>query len=190
MRSENDVPKIGQTLPRADASGKVKGEERFAADYYGQNFLWAGVKRAGIPHGRLKGIDTEKAKGLPGVVAVLTHKDIRGSNRQGVVRKDQPVLVDEEVRHCGDAVALVLAEEKAHLHMALDLIRIEIESLPGVFDPERALDEGSPIIHGDNPKGHTLLAGTLKTGSGEAALEECDAVVEASFELPWQEHAY
>ena len=181
---------MGQTLPRADACGKVKGEERFAADTYGQDFLWAGVKRAGIPHGRLKGIDTEKAKGLPGVVAVLTHKDVRGSNRQGVVRKDQPVLVDEEVRHCGDAVALVLAEEKAHLHMALDLIRIEIESLPGVFDPERALDEGSPIIHGDNPKGNTLLAGALKTGSGEAALEECDAVVEASFELPWQEHAY
>src|SRR5512139_3478833 len=120
MRSENDVPKIGQTLPRADAFGKVKGEERFAADYYGQNFLWAGVKRAGIPHGWLRGIDTEKAEELPGVLAVLTHKDIRGANRQGVVRKDQPVLVDEKVRHRGDAVALVLAEEKTDLQKALD----------------------------------------------------------------------
>lgn len=190
MRSENDTNKIGRSLPRADAFGKVKGEERFAADYYGQNFLWAGVKRAGIPHGRLKGVDTEKAKGLPGTAAVLTHKDIRGSNRQGVVRKDQPVLVDEEVRHRGDAVALVLAEDKTDLQKALDLIRMEIEALPEVFDPERALDEGSPIIHRDNPRGNTLLAGDLKTGSGEAALDECAAVVEATFELPWQEHAY
>ena len=63
----------------------------------------------------MKGIDTDQAAQVPGVVRILTHKDISGSNRQGVIRRDQPVLVDDKVRHCGDAVALVIAETKTSL---------------------------------------------------------------------------
>ena len=70
----------------------------------------------------------------PGVIRVLTHKDITGSNRQGVIRKDQPVLVNDKVRHCGDAIALVLAEDKESLKQAIDLIKFDFEPLPAVLD--------------------------------------------------------
>lgn len=181
---------IGTSAPRADAYTKVVGTERFAADYYGDHLLWAGVKRAGIPHARLKGIDTGEAESVPGVVRVLTHRDVKGTNRQGVIRKDQPVLVDDKVRHCGDAIAMVLAEDKNALTQALELITIDLEPLPAVVDAQDALIEGAPLVHEDNPGGNLLIGGDLVMGAGEAAAQECDVMVEACFHTPWQEHAY
>ena len=93
------IPGIGNATPRADAAAKVTGAEKYAADYYGEDLLWAGVKRAGIPHGLIREVRTAAAKELPGVVAVLTGKDVPGTNRQGIVHKDQPVLADTKVRH-------------------------------------------------------------------------------------------
>ena len=136
----NRTLSIGAPVPRIDAYEKVTGKTRFAADYYSENMLWAGVKRAGIPHARLNGIDVSLAEKHPGVIRVLTHKDITGSNRQGVIRKDQPVLVNDKVRHCGDAMALVLAEDKESLRQAIDLIKFNFEPLPAVLDVEKALE--------------------------------------------------
>jgi len=181
---------IGTSAPRADAYAKVTGTERFAADYYGFDLLWAGVKRAGVPHARLKSIDTSHAEQAPGVVCVLTHRHINGANRQGVIRKDQPVLVDNKVRHCGDAVALVVAEDKKSLAQALELITFDLEPLPAVTDPEAALVAGSVLVHEDHPGGNVLLAGDQSTGIGEAAADECDVLVEGCFRTPRQEHAY
>lgn len=181
---------IGAAAPRADAYTKVTGEERFAADYYGFDLLWAGVKRAGVPHARLQSIVTERAEQVPGVVRVLTHRDVNGTNRQGVIRKDQPVLVDDKVRHCGDAVAVVVAENKTALARALELIKINLEPLPAIVDPEEALLEGAALIHEDNPGGNVLLAGDLTIGAGESAAEDCDVLIEARFRTPRQEHAY
>lgn len=188
--SRGGTPGIGASLPRSDASDKVTGRLKYAADFYAKDMVWAGVKRAGLPHGRLRGIDAARARALPGVLCVLTHEDVAGTNRQGVVRKDQPVLVDHKVRHCGDPVALVLAESKEILAEAVRLIRIDFEPLPGLFDPEAALAESAPLVHEDNPDGNVLLKGHLKTGSASEAEKDCDIIVEAGFETQRQEHAY
>ncbi|OGP92799.1 MAG: carbon monoxide dehydrogenase [Deltaproteobacteria bacterium RBG_16_54_18] len=190
MTVQKNILKVGKAIHRIDARSKVRGAEKYASDYYGQNLVWAGVKRAGIPHARIKNIIIEKTKNLTGVISVLTYRDIHGSNRQGVIRRDQPVLADDKVRHCGDAVALVLAEDQAVLKEALDLIAIDYEPLPGIFSIGKALEQGAPLIHEEHPGGNVLLKGDLKTGRGEAALEECDVVVEGYFTVPYQEHAY
>lgn len=181
---------IGSSVPRVDAFDKVTGRQIFAADYYSPDMLWAGVKRAGIPHGRVEYLHVERAASLAGVHAILTHEDVRGSNRQGVVRKDQPVLCNDKVRHCGDAVALVLAESKEVLRQALDLVGVGLEPLPAVFDAEQAMKEGAPLVHEDHEAGNILLEGHLKTGAGEDARDECDILIEACFKTPRQEHAY
>lgn len=187
---DGGVPRIGLSLPRADALEKVTGRLQYAADFYSKEMVWAGVKRAGLPHGLLKRIDADRAREMPGVLCILTHKDVPGTNRQGVVRKDQPVLVDDKVRHCGDAVALVLAENREILAKALDLIRVDCEVLPGVFDAQGALKEGAPLVHEDNPDGNVLLKGHLTTGSPSDAAGQCDLIVEERFETSRQEHAY
>ncbi len=181
---------IGTSVPRADAHDKVTGREKYAADFYGEGFLWAGVKRAGVPHAVLGEIRTDTAKKVPGVVAVLTHSDVPGTNRQGVVQKDQAVLVHTKLRHCGDAVALVVAQSREALREALDLVTFDVDPLPGVFDAEKALEEGAPLVHEDRQEGNVLLSGRHLTGQGAAAMAECDVTAEACFETPRQEHAY
>ena len=184
------VPEVGTSFPRADAWAKVTGAEKYAADYYGPDLVWAGARRAGVPHARLKGIHAEAGRRMPGVLAVLTHGDVKGTNRQGVVRKDQPVLVDDRVRHAGDAVALVLAEDRDILKKALARVVVDLEPLPAVFDPEEALKPHAPILHEDHSTGNLLLKANIETGKGLEGFSACDVEVEADFHTPWQEHAY
>jgi CO/xanthine dehydrogenase Mo-binding subunit len=190
MNDARRVYQIGEAMPRPDAFTKVTGSERFAADHYGENLLWAGVKRAGVPHARIRSIDTEVALQVPGVLAVLTARDVTGTNRQGVIRKDQPVLADDRVRHCGDPVALVVAVNKTALAAGLDRIILDLESLPAVFDPEEALKEGAPILHAEHPGGNALFSAAIETGDGEGAFAACDQIVEARFDLPAQAHVF
>ena len=176
--------------PRLDAAAKVTGREKYSADLYSGKFLWAGVKRALVPHARLTAIHAEGALALPGVRRVLTHRDIAGTNRVGLIKNDQPVLVDDTIRHAGDAVALVLAEEREILAAALEQITFDREPLAGVFDMEEALKSEAPKVHEGNEDGNLLRYVTIKAGDAGEALRESDVVVEGFFETPRQEHAY
>lgn len=187
---KDESTNIGVSVCRPDAVGKVTGESKYAADYYGENYVWAGVRRAGIVHAALKSVDCSKALQTPGVIAVLTHKDIRGTNRQGVIRRDQPVLVDDKIRHCGDAVALVLAETRTALDAGIRAVRIETESLSNVTNVIHATDHDAPLVHETNENGNILLKGEIKVGAGLSAENECDLIIEANFETQRQEHAY
>lgn len=189
-QKKRHIPVIGQSFPRLDAMKKVTGQEKFAVDRYGPDLVWAGVKRAGIPHARLQGIETGSAGKIPGIISVLTYKDVPGSNRQGIIQRDQPVLADDKARYCGDAVALVLAEDKAALQKALKMIVVDWESLPGIFDMEEALKEGAPLVHEAYPGGNILLKGEIAKGQSGVGLEDCEVLVEADLVLPLQEHAY
>lgn len=181
--------RIGVPLPRADAGPKAAGEPLYAGDTVPDGALWAGVRRAGVPRARLVSIDVGRAAALEGVVAALTHRDVAGTNRQGVIRRDQPVLVDGEVRHAGDPLALVVAESPEALERALALVDAVLEPLPPLLDAAEALRDGAPVLHPDHPGGNVLLEGRLVSGSGEAAETGCDSVVEVLFETPRQEHA-
>lgn len=187
---DKEIPAIGKSFARPDAAAKVTGSEKYAADCYGENLLWAGVKRSGIAHGRIRRIDTAAAAKLPGVVAVLVGADIHGANRQGIVHKDQPVLATDKVRYCGDAVALVLAEDKETLKKAIDLIAADIEPLPAVFCVDDALQPGAALVHEDHPGGNILLQATIRKGDCEKAFDGCDIVVDGVFDVPMQAHAF
>ncbi len=181
---------IGSSFPRDDAYSKVCGETRFASDFYNPEMIWVGAKRAGVPHAQLINMHLESARAVPGIIAILTSKDIPGINKQGVIRKDQPVLISDRIRHCGDPVALVLAESKLALKTALELIELNIEHLPGIFSIEDALKAGSILIHEDHPQGNTLLKAEIVAGKGKEALDESDFVIRECFRTPMQEHAY
>jgi len=184
------IPEIGKPVPRADGAAKAAGAEKYAVDHYGENLLWAGVRRAGVAHGRIRCVDTAAALQISGVIAVLTGRDVPGTNRQGIVHKDQPVLADEKVRHRGDAVALVVAEDRATLKKALSLIRVEIDPLPGVFTVDDALRPDAPLVHDEHPQGNILLKATIQAGGAQAALEGCDIFIEETFHVPAISHAF
>ncbi len=176
--------------PRFDATAKSAGQERYATDLYPEGLLWAGVKRAGVPSGRFLGLDISPALTLPGVLGVYTHVDVPGANRQGIVHKDMPVLAEDMVRHAGEAVALVLAEDKATLAAALAALKPHIQPLPGVFDPLEALEPDAPLVHAGRVQGNLLASTLLEQGDVATAFDRCHAVARAEFHWPMQAHAF
>ncbi len=181
--------KIGKSHPRGDAADKAAGREKYAADHYPENVLWAGAVRAGIAHGRLLSLDVAEARALPGVTTILTAKDVKGTNRQGIVHKDMPVLVDDRILYCGDPVALVVAETKDMLAQAKALVRFRTESLPAVFDPESAMAEKAPRLHEALP-GNFLMQAEIRKGDAESEFATCAAIVEGEFSTPVQAHGF
>ncbi|MCJ8499180.1 xanthine dehydrogenase family protein molybdopterin-binding subunit [Desulfatitalea alkaliphila] len=184
-----DPLQIGQSRPRGDAAAKVAGREPYAADAYPDNRLWARAVRPGVPSGRIVGLACDAALAVPGVVKVLRAGDVPGSNRQGIVHKDMPVLADDRVRCCADAVALVLAESPAAAAAGAAAVAVEIEPLPGVYDLDAALAEAAHLVHADRP-GNLLARATIRKGDGADPLARCDVVVEGTFTTPVQAHAF
>ena len=183
---------VGQSLRRVDGDGKTTGETRYFSDLYPDGALWVRTKRAepgpsGSVHARIRSLDISKAEKTPGVVRVITAKDVPGENNHGVFIPDQPVLCGERVRFHGDAIALVVAETKEAASAALELIDVEYEPLPVITDPDEAMKEGACSI-GEN--GNLVKEFHLGHGDVDAGFGDADIVVENTFETPRQTAAF
>jgi CO/xanthine dehydrogenase Mo-binding subunit len=127
---------LGQDFARVDGPAKLRGSAQFTADIEMAGMVYAKVLRSTYTHARLLRVDASKAATLPGVVAVLTRDDLKGMNAYfGPVVKDQPVVAMDRVRYVGDIIAAVAAEEKDVAEEALELIEVDYEPLPAVFNP-------------------------------------------------------
>ncbi|KSU84677.1 xanthine dehydrogenase, molybdenum binding subunit apoprotein [Fictibacillus enclensis] len=184
---ENHFKYIGRRVPRMDAPEKVTGTLKYMTDYHFEQMVWGKILRSKYPYARIESIDTSKAESLPGVVCVLTHKDIPGFNGFGIVVPDQPVLARDVVRCTGDAVALVAAETKEIAEQALSLIEVNYERLNPVTDAEFAMSSDAPSLH-ENGNIHSHVI--IKNGNTEAAFEEADVILENTFYSPRQMHAF
>lgn len=188
---------IGKSIPRLDAHAKVTGTALYPADINLPNQAYMKIRFALRPHARIIRIDTTKAESLPGVLAVLTAKDVP-NNEYGLIMPDQPVLCGpgsnkpfaENVRFIGDQVALVIAESEAIAAHARDLIEIEYQDLPIVTDALQAIAEDAPLLHpdkGSNTFGHYRI----RKGDVDAIFNRPDVVtIEGEYRTPVQEHAF
>src|SRR5574341_1491262 len=150
---------LGQNFPRVDGPAKLRGWAQFTADIEMPGMVYAKVLRNTYPHARLLRVDAGKAAKLSGVVAVLTRDDLKGMNAYfGPVVKDQPVVAIDRVRNVGDIIAAVAAEEKDIAEEALELIEVEYEPLPAVFDLRDAMKPDAPIIHAERVKAQSFPA--------------------------------
>ncbi len=194
VRSWDRVPAIGRPLPRADGWSKANGTETYAADFRDPDLLLLGARRALVPAARVAHLAVEEARAVPGVVAVLTSADVPGRNRMGIVHKDQPVLVEETVRHAGDPLSLVLAEDRTALREGLEKIEVRLEPLPGLYDPEEARSPGARPIHDPLPEGgrepNVLQKAAIRKGDLDEGLRRSQAEVTCEVELGHQEHAF
>ena len=140
------------------------------------------IKRAGIASARIKRIDTSAAEAMPGVMAVLTGKEIP-VNSFGPTFQDQPVLVDDIVFHAGDGVAAVAAVTEQIANEALDKIVVEYEPLPAVFDPVAAMRDDSPKVHA--PNSNIYATKVIRKGDVEKGFAESDHIFEGRFRPRW-----
>jgi CO/xanthine dehydrogenase Mo-binding subunit len=186
---------IGHSVPRVDAMAKVKGEAVFASDMVMPGQAYMKMLMAHRPHAIVKRVDVSKAEALPGVLTVLTSLDVP-CNEFGYYTYDQPVLCGpsakpyaDRVRFVGDRVAAVVAETEAIAAEARNLIEVEYEDLPAVYDVESAMQPEAPILHPDldsNVFGHHKLY----NGDMEAGFSQADVIVESILNTPAQEHAF
>jgi CO/xanthine dehydrogenase Mo-binding subunit len=191
---------IGQPLPRVDGQDKVTGLARYTADKSLLGMLWARALRSPLAHARILRIDVTKAAALPGVHAVLTGADIPDV-LYGRRLRDIPVLARDLVRFIGERVAGVAAEDPDTAQAAADLIEVEYQELPAVFEPQDALADDAPLLHPDVnsyanlPKLLEKLSNAFVHdvwGKGDLALgfAEADLVVESSFTTQRAHQAY
>ncbi|MBN1850109.1 MAG: molybdopterin-dependent oxidoreductase [Deltaproteobacteria bacterium] len=182
MKKEHEYSVIGKRIPRIDGRVKVTGEAKYAADYALPGMLWCKILRSPFAHARIKHIDTSRAAKLPGVKAVITGKDFYGW-RWGWMPKtrDEAPLADDKVRYLAEAVAAVAAVDEDTAEEATELIQVEYEELPGVFDPEETMKEGAPKVY-DHIPNNLSWEFHMDFGDVEKAFRESDLVREDRFE--------
>ncbi len=172
---------VGRSLARNDALEKVTGRAEYADDLHLPNQLYGKILTSPYAHARIVSIDTSRATGLPGVKAILTGKDVPDTF-YGIspARYDEHILAKDKVRHVGDEVAAVAAVDEATCRRALELIEVEYEELPAVFDAEAAMTEDAPQVLERYPNNINTRV-DWNFGDVEKGFAEADLVLEEKF---------
>ncbi|MFW5739487.1 MAG: xanthine dehydrogenase family protein molybdopterin-binding subunit, partial [Myxococcota bacterium] len=191
---------VGGNGERLDAIDKVTGAALYAHEMVIPGMLYGRMKVSPHAHARIKRVDTSKAEAVPGVRAIVTGKTL--DMTLGLYMCDRPILGRDVVRYQGEQVAAVAAETEQAARRACELIEIEYEPLPAVFDPEEALAEDAvrvhPELHTYNhmrgvffPQAHTNVAHhqKIRKGDVEAGFSQADRVFEFRFSNPPVAHA-
>ena len=186
--------------PRADGIEKVSGRAMYTADISPDGCLWGKVLRSPFSHARILRIETTDAKAVPGVYSVITGKDVEGVLYGRRIR-DVPPLAQNTVRFIGEPVAAVAAIDADTAQQALELIDVEYQELPPVFDPLLAMAENAPVLHPDvntyvglpelleNPSNIFASNRSLK-GEIVQGFIEADVVIEGTYTTPAVHQAY
>lgn len=175
---------IGKKVPKYDGLDKVTGQAQYATDIVLPGMLHGAILRSPLPHARILNVDTRRAARLPGVKAIITGKDIPqigfGAERDFSPEwGDQRVLQLNKVRYIGDEIAAVAAVDEDTAQEALNLIKVDFEELPAVFDPEEAMLEGAPEIH-EGVKNNISICFPLVFGDPEQ-WQKADYIIEDRF---------
>ncbi len=161
---------IGQPVPRTEDPVLVQGHGRYTDDVSLKGQAYAAIVRSSHAHGVIKGIDTEAARGMPGVLAVITGADLQAAgygtlkcvpplkNRDGTPMKKppRPALAIDKVRFVGDPVACVVAETAIQAKEAAEAVVLDVEPLPAVTLASEAAKPGAPILYDDVPNNVAL----------------------------------
>jgi CO/xanthine dehydrogenase Mo-binding subunit len=137
---------VGKSTPKIEGRQKVSGQTRYTADHLLPGTLWGKVLRSPYAHARITRIDIERAKAHPGVLAVLTAADVP-EVLTGRRLRDMPMLARYRARFIGEKIAVVAAEDRNVAEEAAQLIEVDYDELPPVFDPLAAIAEGAPVLH-------------------------------------------
>jgi xanthine dehydrogenase molybdenum-binding subunit len=180
---------VGDRTGRYEGASYVLGEQPFVGDMTVPGMLHGAIRFADHPRAVVRTIDVSRAAALPGVVAVVTWRDVPGERIQGLLERDWPLLVaeGETTRFVGDALAGVAAATRAVAREAARLIDIAYDVLAPVSDPAAALADGAPDLH---ERGNLLSRCVIRRGSIDTAMAGAAHVATGTFETQRIEHAF
>jgi carbon-monoxide dehydrogenase large subunit len=177
---------VGRPVPSLTNTKLVAGRGRFVDDIQLPGMTYAAVLRSPFAHARIRGIDTSKAEALPGVLHVLTGREVAREMNPIPETYDTAAvgakgvrwyaLCVDRARYVGEAVAAVVAEDKFAAYAALDLIEVDYEELPVVSDPEQAMEDGAPLVEPD--WGDNIMASRdIVLGDPDAAFASANGTI-------------
>ncbi|OGW13942.1 MAG: hypothetical protein A3G93_00145 [Nitrospinae bacterium RIFCSPLOWO2_12_FULL_45_22] len=181
-----ELSAIGKRVALEDAYEKVTGKLKFAVDISLPGMLHAKVLRSPYAHAKIVNIDTRKAEALPGVRAIITHKDVPKEEWMELWLNYYGRVIDDRVRFVGDEVAAVAATSIDVAEEALSLIEVEYEELPHVFDLEEAMKPDAPQV---SPYGNVREPTIVEWGDIEQGFKGADLIVEHKTRAGSQQHA-
>ncbi|WMS44040.1 molybdopterin-dependent oxidoreductase [Acuticoccus sp. MNP-M23] len=183
--------RVGDAIPRIDGRAKVAGTERFGDDVAPEGTLVVKVVRSPHAHAAFTLGDLTAYRDATGLAAILTARDVPGSNIFGVIPPfaDQPVFAEGTARFRGEAIAAIVGEPAVVAALDLAAFPVSWEPLPALESPVAALADTAPRIHGSRP-GNVMCRGAVRHGDAAAGLARADIVVEGTFTTPFVEHAY
>lgn len=178
---------VGISPIEKEGPEKVSGSLLFGDDLYFDGMLYGKLLLSEYPHARIVGVNTEEAERVPGVVKVLTGKDVPGPNRYGRYGADQPILADDVVKYIGSVIVVCFAETRDKAEEAIKLVKVEYQPLPAVFDPEKAMEPGAVKLNNNN---NICKQHVIQHGDVDAAFSRADLVVKEYYYTPFVDHAY
>ncbi len=194
---------VGTPQRKVDGVRLVTGRPAYTDDVRIKDMLYGVLLTSPHAHARILSIDASRALALPGVHAVLTHKDIpRIKFSSGGQSYPQPppfdqVCLDDKVRHVGDRVAAVAAETEELARRAARLIKVEYEVLPPVLDPQEAMRDGAPVIHDEpdtsgiyDPRRNIVHHIAVSVGDAEAAWARADHIFTGEYRTSKQQQVH
>ncbi|MEI6100755.1 MAG: xanthine dehydrogenase family protein molybdopterin-binding subunit [Eubacteriales bacterium] len=184
--STNGYKYLNRSIKRVDAFDKVTGRAQYTDDLRFDGMLYGGALYSPYASAKVTCINTQKAKAVQGVRAVVTFADLPKMVSWSTYR-----YLTDVIRFYGDAVAMVAAESREALEEALAAIEVEYEKLPSVFTIEEALEEGAHQVREEWPGNiHKASCFKVRKGDTDAAFAACDLVVEREYRTHYVEHAY
>ena len=186
---------VGTSVRKVDGLSKCAGRVVFADDIFLPRMLFCKIHRAHLPHARIVKVDTSKAAAMPGVLAVLTGRDLPIPFGILPISQDEHALCLDHVRFVGDPVAAVAAIDEDVAFDAMNAISVEYEPLEQVTSIEEAISGTAPRLHDYADEGNIHKKVALEFGDVERGLAEADErfedilYYEGSTHLPMEQHA-
>ncbi len=182
-----DLKVVGKRVTKRDAPLKATGAAVYIQDMKVPGMLYGKILYSKYPHAKIVKIDTSKAEALPGVKVVLTGADVPNNFKFGFI-KDNPPLKSGKVLSTRDEVAAVAAISPEIAEEASDLIDIEYEALPGIYDPLEAMKEGAAMVHEEFKSNVLKMPWKFVAGDVETAKKESAFIAEDTFSTQWVTH--
>lgn len=189
MRIDPHLGVVGRAAPRVDALAQATGTLRYLDDVAFPGMLHGKILRSTQGHARITAVDTSAAAALPGVRAVLTGEDLPVAFGLLPVSQDEHALAIDKVRHVGDPVAAVAADDPDIAQRAIELIEVSYEPLPLVTNITEAIAVVDEPIHGEGPRNNRHREVSLEFGDVDAGFEAADHIREDVFFYQGNNHA-
>src|SRR5277367_2787796 len=152
FKTSPEIGGMGHSIKRKEDLRFIQGKGNYVDDVNLPGMVYGQVVRSPYAHARIKSINTEKAKALPGVLAVITGEDLAKANLAWMPTLSydkQMVLATGKVLFQSQEVAFVVAEDRYTAADAAELVEVEYEELPVLVDPHKAMDADAPLLRED-----------------------------------------